>query len=183
MSLPDDFDKAILANSLSRTSMAPKYSITPMSLNESLISRIERLVYPSRMLQSKGRSLSLGALSWAGFNILVGYWSFTLNYTSAGTTLGLVSLLCTAGLRIAVGRWEKAKQNWIEDYRRVMKSLERDLQDSLKKKLDTQVLLVEKEASTSIRTMIEKRKRDIDDVGDKVTILMNEIATIKNDIH
>jgi hypothetical protein len=48
--------------------------------------------------------------------------------SAPGTTIGVLMLCVLLGLRWAVGRWERAKTQWWEDWARVGEGLGRDLE-------------------------------------------------------
>jgi hypothetical protein len=50
--------------------------------------------------------------------------------TSAGTAVGISTLCMLLGIRWAVGKWERAKKRWWEDWSRVGEGLGRDLEVS-----------------------------------------------------
>ena len=177
--LPDKFDKAILENSFSQVISTPDYLITPTTLTEALNERISRLSYPTRSLQIRGRNLTVGVLSWAGLNMLAGYWGFMFSYVDAGTALGLAGLLGTAGLRIAIGRWEKAKLRWLADYKRVIDGLKRDLHAALNKALESQVFVTQTGASESILAMAEKRRQETKKLEADIDALVSETAALR----
>lgn len=52
--------------------------------------------------------------------------------SEAGTALGAGVLVAVAGVRWAVGKWERAKRQWIDDANRVSEGLERDLKVRIK---------------------------------------------------
>ena len=47
---------------------------------------------------------------------------------SAGTAVGVFMLCTVLGVRWAVGKWERAKRRWWEDWFRVVEGLGRDLE-------------------------------------------------------
>lgn len=50
---------------------------------------------------------------------------------SVGTAIGAFMLCTVLGVRWAVGKWERAKKRWWEDWSRVGEGLGRDLEVSL----------------------------------------------------
>jgi hypothetical protein len=76
-------------------------------------------------------SIAAGAgVSWAGW---VGYLTGTgegllgMVGMDVGTAMGVGLLSATVGIRWTIGRWEKAKRRWWEDWERVGQGLGRDL--------------------------------------------------------
>ena len=47
---------------------------------------------------------------------------------SIGTAIGIMMLWSVLGVRWAVGKWERAKKRWWEDWYRVVEGLGRDLE-------------------------------------------------------
>jgi hypothetical protein len=80
---------------------------------------------------SMGGSIVAGAsVGWAG---CVGWLASTgeglLGVLSmdVGTAIGVGLLSAVVGVRWAIGRWEKAKRRWWEDWERIGQGLDRDL--------------------------------------------------------
>jgi hypothetical protein len=78
-----------------------------------------------------GGSIVAGAgVGWAGcVGWLAGTGEGLLGIISmdAGTAMGVGLLSAVAGVRWAIGRWEKAKRRWWEDWERIGQGLGRDL--------------------------------------------------------
>lgn len=53
--------------------------------------------------------------------------AWATNYVDQGAALGLGALGVVGGARWAVGKWEKARCRWWEDWDRVGEGLERDI--------------------------------------------------------
>ena len=72
------------------------------------------------------------ASTFAGLGVAEGVLANLLSAGVApGTAAGAGVLLALASIRVAIGRWEKAKKRWWGDWKRVSQGLERDLSVSL----------------------------------------------------
>lgn len=73
----------------------------------------------------------MGGSVFGGFGIAWAGWAGQLGLLDIGmqmeTALGLGLLGAVAGVRVAVGSFERAKKHWWQDYDRVGEGLERDL--------------------------------------------------------
>ncbi len=77
-----------------------------------------------RVFGSVAGGLGLSWLGWTGLlSQLVPSWMAL----DAGTAIGVGAFGALAGIRWAIGSWEKAKQQWWEDWDRVGQGLRRDL--------------------------------------------------------
>ena len=63
--------------------------------------------------------------------------------SEAGTAFGAGVLAAVAGIRWAVGKWERAKRRWVDDAHRVGEGLKRDLKVRIKKVLQWTRLIVQ----------------------------------------
>jgi hypothetical protein len=123
----------ILSNELSQLRASPTYPLTPISLTGPLQERKTQLVaYPTTRLHVKAQQTVVGVygsilggagLSWAGWIGL----SEPLFGLGTESSLGVGLLGAVLGVRLSLGRWEKAKKRWWEDWNRVGDGLGRDL--------------------------------------------------------
>jgi len=101
--------------------------------------RVQIIKYPTTQLHVTGQRVVLGmgssiaagaGVSWAGW---VGWFAsageslLDIIGMDAGTVMGVGLLGAVAGVRWAIGRWEKAKRRWWEDWERIGDGLGRDL--------------------------------------------------------
>ena len=93
---------------------------------------------PTGMLQTTAQrtTLGMGASVLGGFGIAWVGWAEHLGIIGGAlstgmqveTAVGLGMLTTALGMRLMVGKWDKAKKRWWRDWDRVGKGLERDLQ-------------------------------------------------------
>lgn len=130
----------VLSNSLRQLQSSPSFHLTPSQLTPPIhIRKAQIIQYPTTRLHLAGQKAVVGmsggiatgvGLSWAGWvGWLPGSGEGLLGILSmdAGTALGVGGLGALVGVRWAVGRWEKAKKLWWEDWARVGDGLQRDL--------------------------------------------------------
>ncbi|PPQ68031.1 hypothetical protein CVT25_014492 [Psilocybe cyanescens] len=131
---------AILRNSLLQIKRSPGYHLTADSLIQPIFSRRNQIIeYPTMRLHVTGQRAVLGmtggivggaGIGWAGWlGWLLGSGEGLLGFIGmdAGTAMGLGMLSAVASIRWAVGRWEKSKKRWWQDWVRVGEGLDRDL--------------------------------------------------------
>ena len=146
------FNSALLQNTLQQKSMSPTYVLSPDTLVEPLHKRKTQLnAYPTTQLHLRGQraaigmgagivaSASFGWAGWLGWLSGSGFSASTegtlLHVLSSifnigiepSTAIGLSVLGTLASIRWTVGKWERAKKLWWEDWIRVCQGLERDL--------------------------------------------------------
>ena len=109
---------------------------------------------------------------------------------SAGTAVGVFMLCTVLGVRWAVGKWERAKRRWWEDWSRVVEGLERDLevrsfvlvvekrweilnvfffsflQATLDQTMENKVTVVADRAAEGLDSLVSKRKAEIEELKD-----------------
>jgi hypothetical protein len=81
------------------------------------------------LVMSGGVATGAG-ISWAGWlSWLLGSGEGLLGFVGmdAGTAVGVGILSAVASIRWAVGKWEKSKKRWWQDWSRVGEGLDRDL--------------------------------------------------------
>ncbi|KAJ8696374.1 hypothetical protein PTI98_006248 [Pleurotus ostreatus] len=177
----------VLLNTLLQTSSSPTYPLTPTTLTAPLHRRRAQIIeYPTTRLQLAAQRVTIGVLgsagagagvSWAGW---VGWLaeSGVFGMPIGGTTaLGVGVLSTLVGVRWAVGRWEKAKKRWWEDWHRVGDGLARDLKSNLSETISSNIVIVPHIASKKLLELVEKRKNEIADLEDELDDL--EIAMSK----
>lgn len=134
------FNSAVLSNTLHQLTASPSYALTPPILTSPIHKRRTQLIkYPTTQLHVAGQRAVLGmsgsivagaSVGWAGWvGWLAGTGEGLLGFIGmdAGTAMGVGMLTAVAGVRWAVGRWEKAKLRWWEDWERIAQGLGRDL--------------------------------------------------------
>jgi len=69
---------------------------------------------------------AVGSTGVAAYLINAGSGITMIGASEAGTAVGALMLCTLLGVRWAIGRWEKAKRRWWEDWSRVGEGLGRD---------------------------------------------------------
>lgn len=131
---------ALLRNSLLQVKASPNYRLTVDSLTQPLITRRNQIIeYPTMRLHLTGQRAVLGmtggilsgiGIGWAGWlGWLLGSGEGLLGFVGmdTGTAVGVGMLSAVGSVRWAVGRWEKGKKRWWQDWARVAEGLDRDL--------------------------------------------------------
>lgn len=131
--LPALLPSPVLQNTLSQLSSSPSYHLQSSTLTMPIHSRQHQLIsYPTTRLHLAGQSAVLGMLG--GLVGGTGVAAYLLGFgtgagvTSTGTAVGAMMLCTLLGIRWAVGKWERAKKRWWEDWVRVGDGLGRDLE-------------------------------------------------------
>jgi hypothetical protein len=140
LSAHQNVPSAVLRNTLLQLKGLPKYRLTPESLTQPLFTRRDQILqYPTTRLHIAGQravlvmsgGVATGAgISWAGWlGWLLGGGEGLLGFVGmdAGTAVGVGILSAVASIRWAVGKWEKSKERWWQDWSRVGEGLDRDL--------------------------------------------------------
>ena len=140
LSTHQNVPSAVLRNNLLQLTGLPKYPLTPESLTQPLSRRRDQILqYPTMRLHIAGQRAVLMmsggvatgvGISWAGWlGWLLGNGEGLLGFVGmdAGTAVGVGMLSAVAGIRWAVGKWEKSKKRWWQDWSRVGEGLDRDL--------------------------------------------------------
>jgi hypothetical protein len=140
LSTHQNVPSAVLRNTLLQLKGLPKYHLTPESLTRPLFTRRDQILqYPTTRLHIAGQravlvmsgGVATGAgISWAGWlGWLLGSGEGLLGFVGmdAGTAVGVGILSAVASIRWAVGKWEKSKKRWWQDWSRVGEGLDRDL--------------------------------------------------------
>lgn len=137
------FNSAVLRNSLHQRTALPSYAMTPKTLTDPIhVRRAQIIDYPTVRLHVAGQRTVLGmggaivsgaSLGWAGWlGWLTSSGEGLLGWIGldAGTAMGVGLLSAVVGVRWAVGKWERSKKRWWEDWNRVGHGLGRDLRVS-----------------------------------------------------
>lgn len=131
---------AVLRNTLLQLKGLPRFPLTPESLTQPLFTRRDQILqYPTMRLHVAGQKVVLimsggvasgVGIGWAGWlGWLLGSGEGLLGFVGmdAGTAIGVGMLSGVASIRWAVGKWEKSKKRWWQDWSRVGEGLDRDL--------------------------------------------------------
>ncbi|KAJ8509068.1 hypothetical protein ONZ45_g8732 [Pleurotus djamor] len=178
---------SVLRNSLLQTSTSPSYPLTQKTLVAPLNRRRAQIDYPTTRLHLAAQRATLGmfssvgvgaGVSWAGW---VGWLSesSSLIALDATTALGTGVLTALVGVRWAIGRWEKAKKRWWEDWLRVGDGLSRDLKANLARVISNNVVVLPETASVQLLELAEKRKNEIADLEDELDTLGDDFQNLE----
>jgi len=181
---------AVLQNSLLQLKASPSYKLTPESLTKPIYSRRDQIIqYPTTQLHVAGQRAVIGmtggvvtglGIGWAGWlGWLLGSGEGLLGFVGmdANTAMGVGMLSAVAGIRWGVGKWEKAKKRWWQDWARVGQGLDRDLkvcghpsrnssmliadQATLDQTMRQQVTVVAEAASTGVSDLVKRREEEL----------------------
>ncbi|KAH6914342.1 hypothetical protein BKA70DRAFT_1182465 [Coprinopsis sp. MPI-PUGE-AT-0042] len=130
----------VLRNTLLQLQSSTAYPLSTNSLTSVITSRRNQIVeYPTARLHlsaqrgvlgMSGGTFSGAAIGWTGWmGWLVGSGDGILGVVGLdpNTAMGVGALLAAASVRWCVGKWERAKKKWWEDWHRVGDGLDRDL--------------------------------------------------------
>ena len=138
------FNSNVLLNSLQQLATSPSHKITPDTLVGPIEKRQTQITeHLTTQLHTAGQRAALGmsggivtgtTVGWAGW---VGWLTGSggegllgIVGVDAGTALGAGLVIAIGSVRWAVGKWERSKRRWWDDWNRVGESLERDLRVS-----------------------------------------------------
>jgi hypothetical protein len=131
------FRSPVLSNTLAQLASVPSFPLTATSLTSPLGARQAQLAHPVIRLHGAAKrtvsglgvgvfgSTGLGTAGWLGYlstGPLAGFGAM-----EGPTALGVTAVGVLASARWAVGRWERAKRRWWEDWERVGAGVRRDL--------------------------------------------------------
>ncbi|KIL65908.1 hypothetical protein M378DRAFT_10491 [Amanita muscaria Koide BX008] len=201
------YDYALLRNSMQQMSTSPSFALTPSTLVEPLHKRKSQLYkYPTTHLHLGAQRTFVGmsagitssaAFSWVGWagwlsgaglnvgtdNALLQALSSTMNFGIEPTTaVGLGAFGALASLRWAIGKWERAKKRWWEDWIRIGHGLERDLKATLEDVMREKVTVVAENGCVALRETTDKRKDEIAQFATELYALQAEQEIIEKQI-
>ncbi|KAF8313462.1 hypothetical protein DL93DRAFT_2228523 [Clavulina sp. PMI_390] len=166
------FHSPLLLNSLdqlSSSSTSPASQLSPTSLITPIQSRLQRLTAkagsPVAHLHVRAQMLLIQtyALSIGGPGAAWGAWA--VGYASEEIALGAGVLSAMAGVRWAVGRWERAKRRWRESLTRVDEGLERDLQIQYVEVMRDAVVNKAAKAADGLDALATRRRASIEELS------------------
>lgn len=134
------FNSAVLQNSLHQLVASSSFRVTPQTLTHPIDTRRSQVIeHPTMRLHITAQRVTLrmgggmvagAGLGWAGwFGWLAGTGENLLGTVGldAGTAMSLGLLIAVVSVRWGVGKWERAKRRWWEDWDRLKSGLGRDL--------------------------------------------------------
>ncbi|THH07985.1 hypothetical protein EW145_g3013 [Phellinidium pouzarii] len=167
-SLPPSFHSPILHNALAQLTSAPSFTIGPSALLGPLQTRTAQLAHATRTLHLSAQRLLLTTFFFTSLSSIGSYSLWLANVLDAPTAAGGAALVVLAGVRWAVGRWERARRAWWADFDRVGAGLERDLRTKLDGVLEKQVCAMSQKACHGLESIVERRKDEIATVEEEV---------------
>ncbi|KAG5647033.1 hypothetical protein DXG03_001403 [Asterophora parasitica] len=186
------FNSAVLQNSLSQLAASPSFPVTPETLTKPINTRRAQIIqHPTTRLHHAGTHTVLGmgggvvagaSLSWAGWlGWLVGSGDGLLGALgiNAGTAMGVGLLGAALSVRWAVGKWERSKRRWWEDWNRVGEGLGRDLRGTLGQTMSENVLVVARSGCDKLSALIVQRRGEIEEIEEDLETLKVTLDTIE----
>jgi hypothetical protein len=127
--LPPTLRSHVLLNALRQLAHAPSFALEPRALLRPLERRLARLdAGTTAALARAAQALLLRVASSAGAGAATGA---VMLAHGAGEAAGAGLLVAVAGVRWAIGRWEKVRRLWRADWARVKEAAERDVEVSV----------------------------------------------------
>lgn len=150
---------------------------------------------------SVAAGVGLGWAGWIGWLVPTGEGLFGFIGVDPGTAIGVGILGSLLGVRWGVGKWEKAKKVWWDDWRRVGDGLDRDLkvsdihdallhlshadidrstpQSTLDRTVGEKVVVVPESASAQLLELVRQRKEEVGEIEDELDSLQQDIRTLE----
>ncbi|KAF5380459.1 hypothetical protein D9615_004628 [Tricholomella constricta] len=186
------FNSVVLHNSLRQLAASPSFPVTPQTLMYPIITRRAQIIeHPTTRLHVAGQRAVLGmgggiaagaGVSWAGwYGWLTGSGEGLLGAVGldAGTAMGVGLLGAVMGVRWAVGKWERSKRRWWEDWNRVGEGLGRDLRVSLDQTMSDKVLVVASSGCDRLSDLVVQRKGELEELEEELDTLKIALDTLE----
>ncbi|KAL1744792.1 hypothetical protein HDZ31DRAFT_82421 [Schizophyllum fasciatum] len=188
------FASAVLRNDLAALASAPSTALSPTTLTRPVHARRAQMVqYATPRLHLAGQRSVLLAIGGAGLGTgtAVASWFASLGVAESvlgglaaagvtpGTAAGAGVLLALASVRVAIGRWEKAKRRWWSDWKRVSEGLERDLATTMDTVVRESVCAVPDAACKGMVRLVEQRREALDAQEETLRALEAEERTLE----
>ncbi|KAF8070676.1 hypothetical protein FPV67DRAFT_1413890 [Lyophyllum atratum] len=206
------YNSAVLRNSLRQLAASRSFHVAPDTLTHPIKTRRTQIIeYPTTRLHVAGQRAVLGmsggvaagaGISWAGwYGWLTGSGEGLLGALGldAGTAMGVGLLGAVICVRWGVGKWERSKRRWWEDWNRVGEGLGRDLRvcfssvsigldgtdfsSCMKATLDQtmreKVLVVASTGCERLSDMVAERRGEIEEIEDELETLKTTLNALK----
>ncbi|KAF8650396.1 hypothetical protein AX16_005204 [Volvariella volvacea WC 439] len=184
------FNSPVLKNKLLQLIASPTYTLSPTILTSPLQERASQIheyttpkLHVSAQIAVIGMSggvatgLGIAWASWLGWltgaEVLVGM--------DIPTCLGLGGVLAATSVRWAVGKWDKAKRRWWDDWHRVGSGLDRDLKATLHSVVEERVTIVAREGLQGLQNMADARRVHINLLEDELEQLIAELESLQRE--
>ncbi|KAG9316622.1 hypothetical protein JVU11DRAFT_2676 [Chiua virens] len=177
----------VLENQLQQLEHSPTHALTVTSLTRPIQDRRSQLIqYTTAKLHREAQGAVVatfgGLLSGAGLGWWLAFGEHILSLgagTEIGTAIGSGVLLAVGGIRWAVGKWERAKQRWLQDAGRIGEGLTRDLQacSTVQRIVDDNVTIVASTACKGVQDLVDRRHDEISQLQGELLNLDTELNT------
>ncbi|KAG5734466.1 hypothetical protein E4T56_gene20065 [Termitomyces sp. T112] len=178
------FNSAILQNLLQQLVASPSFRVMPRTLIHPIDMRRGQIIeHPTTRLHLTAQRVTLrigggiaagAGLGWAGWlGWLAGTGEGLLGVVGldAGTAMSLGLLIAVMSVRWGVGKWERAKRRWWEDWDRVGNGLARDLRTTLDQAMQNKVLVVAETGCEKLSEITAQRRSEIEEVEEELDTL------------
>ncbi|TRM69509.1 hypothetical protein BD626DRAFT_553968 [Schizophyllum amplum] len=167
------FASAVLRNDLASLAVTPSTALSPVALTGPVhVRRAQMVHYATPRLHAAGQRSVLLAVGGAGAGsaTAIASWFASLGVAESvlnalvavgmtpTTATGAGILVALASVRVAMGRWEKAKRRWWGDWKRVSEGLERDLKSTLDTVMRQRISAVPDMACKGVLQLVEQRR-------------------------
>ncbi|KAG6897523.1 hypothetical protein C0992_000749 [Termitomyces sp. T32_za158] len=186
------FNSAVLQNLLQQLVASSSFRVTSRTLTHPFDTRRDQIIeYPTMRLHATaqrvtirmGGGIAAGAgLSWFGwFGWLAGTGENLLGTVGldTGTAIGLGLFIAVMSVRWGVGKWERAKKRWWEDWDRVGSGLGRDLRTTLDQAMQNNVLVVAETGCEKLSDTIAQRRSKIEEVEEELDTLQATLDSLR----
>ena len=127
--LPSALRSPLLQNALDQLAHAPSFAVVPRALLRPLEHRIARLdAGTTSALARAAQVLLLRVVGSLGVGAGTAVMGAGVLGQGVGEAAGMGLLVAAAGVRWAIGRWDKARKMWRADWIRVKEAAERDVE-------------------------------------------------------
>jgi hypothetical protein len=84
-------------------------------------------------------------------------------------------------MRWAVGKWERTKKRWWEDWERLSQGLERDLKVTLENVMKEKVTVVADSGCAAFHQLAETRKDEIAKLDQELEVLLSNVDNLQEE--
>ncbi|KAF8578021.1 hypothetical protein K439DRAFT_511386 [Ramaria rubella] len=172
--LPTSFQSAVLANQIHQISTRPP-EMGPNTMTYPILYRLQQLQQAILILHRRAQRNILALSVTTLGSVSSTYVVWLMDWVAPSTAMGFGALGTMVGLRWFVGRWEKGKKRWWEDWRRVGSGLERDIKEMLDLVVNETVTSVPSKAAEELEGMVALRTK-------KMAELKKELESIEGNL-
>lgn len=175
------FDSSVLRNTLAQLSASPSFLISPTSLLGPLRRRLQQFAFSTHRLHLLAQKIVFGTIGTGLSSTAASYVGWSASYLDGSTAVGVGALCTMIALRWAVGRWDKAKHDWLDDWGRMADMLQRDLDECVEKRVKEHVSIVPDTAYKELGQLLDARIYGLEDTKDQVEEILAELDSIRKD--